>query len=919
MESVERTPGSTSNAKLFVSYGRQEDNGFVDELCSRLEKEDFSVWRDVSDLPNRGLSFPAELIVAIRGCDRLVFVVSPKSMGSPWCESEWQHALEEGKPVHPVLRLGDIDLVPADLRLFDVRDFRAPERFEREFRRLAEQLHEAIVPAGKLVAVPGLPPYHLPNLERMRELKEAFLADHHRAGVQSGAHRILGLHGMSGAGKSLLAAGLAKDYEVRRAHRDGIFWVHVGSKPDLAVLQQDLARLLDCRQTAFRDIQEGRFFLSAALMDKEALVILDDVWTADPLLAFDCLGPRCRMLITTQDRGLVTHMTGHEYPVNLPSPMEAKALLARCSGCPEGKLPPEADSILRECGNLPLAVSICGGRVAGGTAWADVLAGLQMSDSRFFEGQEKSVFRSIGAAIAGLPADDRQRLEELTALFFDEPVPESVVCLLWGQTGKMSPAGARDLLRVLADHHLITRQPAKLPDREAALTIHTLVRLCLERLSPVAEPIHAALVEACRLHCDGQWQRLSGTASWHRHLALHMARAHRWDELADLAFGGTFELFQRWTERGERLAGEECLRGMLQGLGPSRRNRSRRTAVATQLCRVQQSQGDYAGARALARMALCGFPLGEGVRARLVAWHELGNIELAEGNSGSATVCFLRKLLWNLMDPGANADEFRRTLCGLAAAQRDRFSWRLALIAARAALRLARGAGDRCAEAQTLILVGATLKSLGRYGEAENSFRQAKELASAFPMEHSHLLVQWGWMAFNQATLAGAAPSRATELFRAALEPAEFAGSYSLLADALTGLGWSRLVEGDGKEAGECFTRARSLLRGARFPSISDGVHLGELSLRYVAGEKDVARSGLETMIADCRQRREKLWRAHACVGLGACEWHDSRPEPAGRAWAEAEECAAQISNAAFEVIRAAIALCRLNPGMPPR
>jgi tetratricopeptide (TPR) repeat protein len=914
-------PSPDESALLFISYGREEDDPFIDRLCSQLEAEKFRVWRDKSDLPNRGVTFPAELIIAIREADRLVFVVGPKSAHSAWCGSEWQYALEEGKPVHPILRLGTIETVPADLRLFDIRDFRLAEKYDPEFKRLIVQLREQALPAGKLIAVPRLPPYHSPNPEKLHLLRDMFLADRFKPGIQSGVHRILGLHGMSGAGKSLLASALAMDYQVRRAHGDGIFWIPLGPKPDLAVRQQNLAYLLEGRPISFRDIQEGRLYLSALLQSKEILLILDDVWESEAIEAFDCLGPRCRMLITTQDRGLITHMIGQEFPVLLPSPLEARALLARCAGCGEDLLPPEADLILRKCEYLPLAVSICGGRVAGGTAWADVWAGLQTPEAGFLETPYQSVFKPIVASIRGLPDEQRRRFEELSALFSENAVPESVVAAVWDHTGGLNGARARDLIRTLANHHLITLQPAKLPHREPAIALHSLIRICLERLQPDGILFHAAAVEAAKKLCGGCWRELSESEYWYRHLASHMARAHKWEELADLAFGEDFQLFQRWTERGEWLAGEECLDGLLTGLAPSRRNRSRLAALATQLSRLRHLRGDYAGARRLAKDALRGMPIGKGLRPRLIAWQELGNLALDEGHPGKASVYFLKKAIGALSRLGENGDEGSSALSGLAAAQRNRYAWRKALLAARGARSLAFRSKDRRGEIQSLILIGATQKSMGRYEAAERSFQGALEMSAEQddPLAISQLLTQWGWMRFDQATLAETLPGEAFTLFKQASDRAESVGSYALSADALNGSAWCRLVEGKENEAREDFSRARSLLRGARFPYISDGVRLGELSLHFLTGPLDSIRPGFVALIADLSSRHAGLWLSHAYVGLGSVEWHSGHEDAARRAWTNAESCARRVSPTKGAVVRAAIDLCRKDPRMPPR
>ena len=49
---------------------------------------------------------------------------------------------------------------------------------------------------------------------------------------------------MGGTGKSVLAAALARDSEVRQAFPEGIYWLIFGQKPNLLELQKKLVRQL---------------------------------------------------------------------------------------------------------------------------------------------------------------------------------------------------------------------------------------------------------------------------------------------------------------------------------------------------------------------------------------------------------------------------------------------------------------------------------------------------------------------------------------------------------------------------------------------------------------------------------------------------------------------------------------------------
>jgi NB-ARC domain len=56
----------------------------------------------------------------------------------------------------------------------------------------------------------------------------------------------MGVQGIGGIGKTVLAAAFARDPEVRQAFSDGIFWLVVGQTPNLLLLQGQLLKNLSC-------------------------------------------------------------------------------------------------------------------------------------------------------------------------------------------------------------------------------------------------------------------------------------------------------------------------------------------------------------------------------------------------------------------------------------------------------------------------------------------------------------------------------------------------------------------------------------------------------------------------------------------------------------------------------------------------
>ena len=80
-------PDTTSDRlKLFVSYSRR-DMAATDALVERLEAEGFEVTIDRRDLPY-GEEWQAELADFIRAADTVVWLVSPASVASKWCNWE---------------------------------------------------------------------------------------------------------------------------------------------------------------------------------------------------------------------------------------------------------------------------------------------------------------------------------------------------------------------------------------------------------------------------------------------------------------------------------------------------------------------------------------------------------------------------------------------------------------------------------------------------------------------------------------------------------------------------------------------------------------------------------------------------------------------------------------------------------------
>src|SRR5262249_48085182 len=156
-----------------------------------------------------------------------------KAVESEYVEREWRYAFDAGKVINPILRLGDYELLHAELKLIDTPDFRDDGRYPEQLVTLIRQISEPVAPLGKLSAVPSLPPPCVVGRARLEALKAAVVSDVQRLIGVTGTTARVGVHGMGGIGKSVLTSALARSPEVRRTFPDGVFWVPIGERPDL--------------------------------------------------------------------------------------------------------------------------------------------------------------------------------------------------------------------------------------------------------------------------------------------------------------------------------------------------------------------------------------------------------------------------------------------------------------------------------------------------------------------------------------------------------------------------------------------------------------------------------------------------------------------------------------------------------------
>ena len=534
--------------RLFLSYARGDDEPFVERLYHDLTRQGFHVWWDRECMPSRGLTFLQEIRDAIEASDRLLAVIGPWAVRSDYVTSEWQHALLFAKGVVPLLRLGDYQLVPPELKKLHTLDFRSRRwtfwSYRKGLRKLTRILRKPLGPRGDILGVPGVPPHFLPRLAEIQGLQNKILADIQRPIAITSARQTTGLVGIGGIGKSVLAAALARSTDTRRAFPDGIIWLTLGAGEDgkqydpLANLRALGLALGDREGWHYQEVQTARNRLHQVLAAKVCLIILDDVWEMDQATPFrSALGPRGRLLLTTRQRGLVSSLEAQEHCLDLLSAVEARNLLAGWCNLAPAELPPEAASVARECGHLPLALAICGALARRGELWGDLLHNLQNADLAAlgaslpdypYDNAYKAMHVSVAYLVRRNPAG-AGHYRELAVFPADEAAPETAVLTLWTTGNGLSERQGRRLLAELADLGLITLA-GEAPHRRVSM--HDLQHDYLRaRAGDDLQGLHERLLSAYEAKCPDGWFSGPDDGYFFQRLPAHLLAAGHEEEL----------------------------------------------------------------------------------------------------------------------------------------------------------------------------------------------------------------------------------------------------------------------------------------------------------------------------------------------------------------------------------------------------
>jgi len=382
----------------------------------------------------------------------------------------------------------------------------------------------------KVINVPQLPSSFVSRKQDFKEVEKALLSNKNITISITGQK--VGFWGMGGIGKTVLAAAIARNKDVRKHFPDGIFWLTLGQNPDLVNRQLQLARNLGEKERSIIDVQDGRSYLSSLLADRACLIILDDVWDAKHIDAFNILGPASKMMITTRKAELLRAGGAFEYNLDILEKEEAWELLANQAHQKLEDLPIEAKEVAKECGYLPLALAMVGAMVRDRPErWKVVLHRLREADLSKIKTDlpdypYSNLFRALEVSVNDLDPQYRNRYLDLAAFPEDTIVPLAVLETFWEPEG-LNNFDVSDFADVF-----ISRSLARSGGN--GLALHDLQYDFVRSQAGDLKALHGRLLGAYKKKCPNGWPSGPNDGYFFQHLAYHLSGAGQLEDLKSL-------------------------------------------------------------------------------------------------------------------------------------------------------------------------------------------------------------------------------------------------------------------------------------------------------------------------------------------------------------------------------------------------
>ena len=411
----------------------------ANRLQTDLAKEGHGAWLDSQRILG-GASWTKDIETALDEAHVVLALLTAGSFASEICRAEQLRSLRKGKCVIPLLAQRGVD-IPLYLESKNYRDFSTTDAYCHSWPDLLKDIQStngvALRPEYRqtYVTAPPIPPNFVERPEALKALRNALITD--------GVGRNIALTafaGMGGIGKTVLAQVLCHDDVVQNAFPDGVIWVSAGKESgfDLVTRLRELGKALNDDLSRYDNELGCRNQYRSTIRTKAALVVVDDVWHAHDLEPLLAESPRSRLLFTTRNSSIASAVGADEHTADLLTESQSRAVFMQWAGMNASEAPLYAPDIIRECGRLPLALSMVGAMLRGKppAIWKRVLDSLRSADLEKIRVQfpyypHPTLFRAIQISVDDLEPIPRQRYLALGVLLEEMAAHPSIQQTLW--------------------------------------------------------------------------------------------------------------------------------------------------------------------------------------------------------------------------------------------------------------------------------------------------------------------------------------------------------------------------------------------------------------------------------------------------------------------------------------------------------
>jgi len=232
--------------------------------------------------------------------------------------------------------------------------------------------------------------------------------------------RCVGVWGMGGAGKTLLAQIAYNSREVREHFKEGkLIWLTLSQTPNIKGLYDSFCRQLGLMPMSFAQLEEYRTWLYNEFLRRRVFLVLDDVWSKGVLEQLDLAKGRGSVTLVTTRIQPVLKKAGvideDEVQLGVLSKEDSwKLFCVHAFSMGFSNIPCElqgvAELVADECKGLPLALKVIGGLMLGKTTcqeWEYQLNCLRESRKLPEQQEEEKLFGHLKLSYDNLDNDNR--------------------------------------------------------------------------------------------------------------------------------------------------------------------------------------------------------------------------------------------------------------------------------------------------------------------------------------------------------------------------------------------------------------------------------------------------------------------------------------------------------------------------------